>query len=69
MPGQYSHRIIRFIALAAGIGGQQSGQQIHRTHREGCSNRGAGLDEAAINRGEPEALAELAKVGRGGKSL
>ena len=61
-------RIIKFIGLAAGIGGQASAEQIHRTHRDGCGNR-AGLDEAAINRGEPEALAELAKVGRGGKSL
>jgi hypothetical protein len=25
--------IIKFIALAAGIGGQQCGRQIHRTHR------------------------------------
>ncbi len=65
---QYSHRIMKFIGLAAGIGGQKSAKQIHQTHRDGCGNR-AGLDEAAINRGEPEALAELAKVGKGGKSF
>jgi hypothetical protein len=63
------NRIIKLIGFAAGIGGQQPSRQSHRTHRDGCINYGAGLDEPAINRGEPEALAELAKVGRGGKSF
>jgi hypothetical protein len=39
--------IIKFIGLAAGIGGQLSAEQIHKTHRDGCGNR-AGLDEAAM---------------------